>query len=414
MNIAFEALSLSLERLTGVGNVALNYLVRLEKMDRRNTYYIYTIDGLRHFTPDGSRFIPVEYDHPVKRAKVRASAAWSREKERFTRTHSPAAFARMVALRLMKMWLELASRVVFPFWLASSLKKNRIDIYFGNFADFFPWLFFHRPARIWLIHDLVWKLFPETMELKRRFSRNVFIPRAMRRADLLLTVSDNTGRDIQSVLGIGTPVQSLYNAADPAIFHPAKKGEITRVKGKYGLAAPYVLSVSTLEPRKNLETLLAAFRDMKKPAGCRLVLVGMKGWINEGFFRLIDEMGLAGEVVTPGYVPDGDLAPLYSGASVFAFPSIYEGFGLPVLEAMQCGCPVVVSSSSSIPEVAGDAGIIVDPMDAAGFAREMGRVMSDTVLAKRMSRAGLARAGYYSWDRSAKSLIEVFESFSKA
>ena len=140
-----------------------------------------------------------------------------------------------------------------------------------------------------------------------------------------------------------------------------------------------------------------------------LVLVGQIGWIQDEFFNLIEQFGIKDNVLITGYVPEEDLAPLYSGAEVFVFPSLYEGFGLPVLESMQCGCPVIASNSSSIPEVIGGAGVIVEARDRNGLCRALEKVLSSSALREEMSKKGLARAKKFSWNKSAEKLMELFE-----
>jgi glycosyltransferase involved in cell wall biosynthesis len=179
------------------------------------------------------------------------------------------------------------------------------------------------------------------------------------------------------------------------------------VKRKFGINGKYILSVCTLEPRKNLTTLLDAYTMMERHRRHRLVLVGMSGWKNTTLFELIERHPAKDSIIVTGYVPAEDLAPLYSGAEVFVFPTLYEGFGLPVLEAMQCGCPVISSTSSSIPEVAGNACIQVDPHDIPGLAQSMERVLSDKALRGSMGRKGLARSRLFSWEKSAARLLDI-------
>jgi glycosyltransferase involved in cell wall biosynthesis len=304
------------------------------------------------------------------------------------------------------MVFELMDRIYFPFWLAHSFKKNQIDAYFGTFADFFPPFFFSKMKKTWLIHDLVWKLYPETLQINKKLIYRFSIPRKMKRADMLFSVSENTKKDIRELLNIKTEIHVTPNAADRSIFFKADVASISTIKKKYGITRPYILSVCTLEPRKNLETLLYAFEKMAEHARYHLVLVGMRGWIKETFFSLIDEIGIGDHVITTGYVPEEDLAPLYSGAEIFVFPSLYEGFGLPVLEAMQCGCPVISSNSSSLPEVLGDSGTLVDSMDIESFREAIETVLGDTSLRRKMSEKGLERSKLFSWDRSARLVLE--------
>lgn len=407
MNIAIEAFSLSLDRVTGIGNVVLNYISELQRLDRDNRYFVYTTDTLNHARLDNPNWRHVMYDGTVKRAaySIRDSLIAIRE----LHSQSPGAgkLVRIIFLRLAKMALELANLIWFPLWMARSLRKNRIDVYFGNFADYFPPVFLSRLKALWLIHDLVWKIYPETLQ-KHGPLDNWFIRRNMKRADLLMAVSDNTKKDMRELLGIRKEIITLHNAADRGVFYQADAKSVARVKKKFGITKQYILSVCTLEPRKNLATLLDAYGLMKSRDRYHLVLVGMSGWKNTGLFSLIEGHAAKDNIIITGYIDREDLAPLYTGAALFVYPSLYEGFGLPLLEAMQCGCPVISSTASSLPEVVGDAGILVEPMDLKGLAASMERLLAAKTQRAALGKKGLARARIFSWEQSALRLLEIF------
>ncbi|MBP6993166.1 MAG: glycosyltransferase family 4 protein [Spirochaetes bacterium] len=408
MNIAFEAFALSLDKVTGVGNVALKYIEELQKIDRKNRYFVYTKDGLNHADLHESNWTHVDYMTRLKRAKLSVRESWVRLTAAQSREPRAARLAVIMVLRAAKMFLEALNTACFPFWLASSFRKHGIDAYFGTFADFFPLLFPSRTRKLWLVHDLVWKLYPRTQQ-KRNVLRGLLVTRGMKRADLLLAVSDSTRNDMIRLLNIRSEIITLHNAADRAIFYRADRASTARVKKKYAISGRYILSVCTLEPRKNLPALLDAYAAMKGRERFRLVLVGMSGWKNTELFDMIGRHPAKDRIIVTGYVPAEDLAPLYAGAEVFAFPTFYEGFGLPVLEAMQCGCPVISSTSSSIPEVAGDACVLVDPHDVTALASSMELVLSDKKLRAAMARKGLARSALFSWEKSAARLLEIIE-----
>ena len=159
-----------------------------------------------------------------------------------------------------------------------------------------------------------------------------------------------------------------------------------------------------------MPALVRAFCQLKQETGIphRLVLAGKKGWIFESIYTEVEQLGLQDEVIFTGYVPDEDLPYLYNGASLFAYPSFYEGFGLPPLEAMACGCPVVTSNTSSLPEVVGDAGLMVDPLRSDELAGAMARVLEDSDLAAAMRTKGLARAATFSWERCARETLSIY------
>jgi len=170
-----------------------------------------------------------------------------------------------------------------------------------------------------------------------------------------------------------------------------------------------VLSVGTLQPRKNFERLIEAHARLRASSKIDLVIAGGPGWMYEGIFRRVEELELQGVVHFPGYVADEDLPALYSEADVFVFPSLYEGFGLPPLEAMACGTPVVTSNVSSLPEVVGDAALVVDPRDVGALAKAMEQVLGDASLRGAMVQRGLVQAQQFTWSRAAEQLLRVYQ-----
>jgi glycosyltransferase involved in cell wall biosynthesis len=203
-------------------------------------------------------------------------------------------------------------------------------------------------------------------------------------------------------------------AAAPGIFRPEPDAaRITAVLDKHGIARrPYLLSLCTLEPRKNLPRLVRAFSALveeERWRDLRLVLVGPADWKNDALFASLDERPVLRErVILPGFVPDGDLSALYSGARAFVFPSLYEGFGLPALEAMQCGVPVIASRTSAVPEVVGEAALTVDPADEGALSDAMRVVLSDTALAAELARLGLERSKQFTWDRTVEATVQAY------
>ena len=172
-----------------------------------------------------------------------------------------------------------------------------------------------------------------------------------------------------------------------------------------------MLRVGTIEPRKNLDRLLEAMHQLRKGGEVpSLVIVGSKGWLYQGFFRRLEELALGDLVHLPGYIPDADLPAVYGGATLAVEPSLYEGFGLPVLEAMACGVPVVCSRTSSLPEVGGEAARYFDPSDVSSMAHEILTVWRDAALRDAMRQAGLARAARFSWERAAQETMTVYEA----
>jgi glycosyltransferase involved in cell wall biosynthesis len=204
---------------------------------------------------------------------------------------------------------------------------------------------------------------------------------------------------------------------DHELFHGRHdERSVEAARERFGLPGKYILSVGTLEPRKNLSLLVESFALLRKWKidDYRLVIAGEKGWKYDQIFRTVRDLGLEDEVRFLGYVPTEDLPLLYRGAELFVYPSLYEGFGVPILEAMACGCPVVASDRASIPEVCGAAGILVAPEDRDDVAEAMGRVLSDPSLADAMRVRGRERAEGFRWETSARALLLLYEECARS
>jgi glycosyltransferase involved in cell wall biosynthesis len=236
-----------------------------------------------------------------------------------------------------------------------------------------------------------------------------------RRARAVITVSESARRDILAGLGgagglAPEKVHVVREAAAPEYRVIDEPAELERVRRKYGLGDPFVLSVGTIEPRKNLGGLLRAFALLRRRGRReRLVLVGQLGWKYDSLLRQIDELGDGAAVTLLGYVPDQDLPALYNLARAVAFPSFYEGFGLPILEGMACGTPVITSDRSSMAELGAGAALLVDPARPEALADGLSRLLADEALAAELSAAGLARAAEFSWARAADETVRVYE-----
>jgi len=246
-------------------------------------------------------------------------------------------------------------------------------------------------------------------------------------ATCIIADSEATKRDLIDILHVPErKIRVIYLGVDERFQPVDDPRQIASVKAAYGIPGPYILYVGTLQPRKNLVRLVEAFERVARAvdngyegmnqfaagdSGSRLylVLAGAKGWWHEDIFRTVQDMGLAERVVFPGYVKDDDLAALYSGAELFVFPSLYEGFGLPVLEAMACGTPVVASNVSSLPEIVGDAGVLANPTDSGDLARAMIRVLMDPARAQDLRQRGLARAKCFTWNKCAQETLDVIQ-----
>lgn len=263
-----------------------------------------------------------------------------------------------------------------------------------------------RARTLLTIHDLTFLVRPECAEagLRRYLSRAV--PRALRRADTVLVDSQATANDLARLLGIAGPrVRLLYPGVD-ARFRPLPAAELAPVRARLRLPAAFVLFVGTLEPRKNLPRLVQAFAQLSHPE-LTLVIAGRRGWLYEETFALVEQLALQDRVRFLDFVADQDLPALYNLARAFVYPSLYEGFGLPVLEALACGVPVVTAASSSLLEVAGAAAILVDPHDVGAIADGITRALAEQ---EQLRAAGPLQARRFSWATSAQTLIDCYRA----
>ena len=261
------------------------------------------------------------------------------------------------------------------------------------------------------VHDLIFRHLPEHHKPLNRVYLNLALPLYCRRATHIIAISECTRRDVMAAYGLPPEkVTVIHEAADPR-FQPQTPDRVTAVRQQYGLPERYILFVGTIEPRKNLTRLLHAFEALHADDLCdALVVVGKPGWLFGDFFTALERSPVRDAVLLPGYVPDEVLPAVYSGARALAFPSLYEGFGLPALEAMACGTPVACSGTSSLPEVAGDAALYFDPSCQGSIVEALRRMLSDPDLRSELAQRGLERAARFSWDRVADKTKAVYEA----
>ena len=256
-------------------------------------------------------------------------------------------------------------------------------------------------------HDMTLLLFPHLHTAKKRLLTASLIPRVARRASLILAPSEASRRDVIRLLGVDPARVRMIPYAAPDDFRPAAAGP--EALAEYGVAPPYLLYVGTLEPRKNLPRTLRAFaRVAASHPDARLVLVGQRGWDYEDVLREAQTPALRDRVLMLGYVREEHLPLLYTHATAFVYPSLYEGFGFPVVEAMACGTPVLTSRSSSLSEIAEGAALVVDPEDEAALAEGMDGLLGDAALRADLRTRGLARVACYSWERTARETVVAY------
>jgi glycosyltransferase involved in cell wall biosynthesis len=294
---------------------------------------------------------------------------------------------------------------------ALGVEISRLGLDLLHSPDFIPPAFGYRCSVI-TVHDLNFLHYPQFLTSASRRYYNGQIAWAVRRADHISADSHATKADLVSMLDVPPEkVTVVHLAADP-VYHPLPEEGARRVAVRYGLEPGYLLFVGTLEPRKNVPGLLTAYRLLldAKTTAAPLVLVGGKGWLYDEVFERVKALHLTERVRFLTDVPDADLPGLYSAAAVLATPSFYEGFGLPALEAMACGTPVVVSDRASLPEVVGEAGLLVDPDDSEDIARALTRVLTEKSLRAQMREQGLAQAARFTWEKVARETLDVYWS----
>ncbi|MBM3130288.1 MAG: glycosyltransferase family 4 protein [Chloroflexi bacterium] len=257
------------------------------------------------------------------------------------------------------------------------------------------------------LFDLAFVRYPNTKKWTGQFWWRLLGRWGMQKANRIIALSESTRRNLVDWGIAAEKIRVVYPCMSSTFRSTAPASAAT----KYRLPDSYVFYLGTLEPRKNIPTLLRAFALAKKRGALphALVIAGARGWRYDDIFRTVEELGIKDQVIFLGYVPDQDLPALYSGADVFAYLSWYEGFGFPVLEAMACGTPVLTSNVSALPEVVGDAGILVPPNDPEQAADAIVRVLADAEWRRELSARGLARAALFTQERFARGILQVYE-----
>lgn len=264
--------------------------------------------------------------------------------------------------------------------------------------------------RVATVHDLTAFTVPDRHTFARRNYLRWMIPEACKRADVIITVSEHTRDDLVKRLGVPyDKIVVIWLGVDPKFYPIGNTEQLAAVRQKYGISGNFILYVGVIEPRKNLCNLVRAFQDaVDVHREYVLVLAGSPGWGYESVLRGVMSSSIRDRIILTGYVDSRDLCALYSASSLFVYPSLYEGFGLPVLEAMACGIPVITSNVSSLPEIAGGACVLVDPRSPGDLMRAMRRVLAEEHVRKMLSEQGILRARAFSWERTARKTHEVY------
>lgn len=369
MRIAIDATAIPAQRV-GAGNYIMNLGRSLIQIDQQNTYVIF--------------------------AQARDAALWGA-------IHPN---AQTVSLT----WRSRLQRILWEqVLLPSHVRSLGIDL-------------LHSPhytlpvatpsASVVTFHDMTFFLYPHMHQQYKRLFFRTMIRVASQRANAIIADSESSRQDILSLLHVKpTKVFTVPLGVSPDYHLFDDHRALENIQRKYELPEHFLLYVGVLEPRKNLTALVRAFKlllDQGMPHS--LVIVGRKGWMYDQLFRIIKDLDLVGRVVFTGYVPEAELPAFYNAAEVFIYPSVYEGFGLPVLEAMACGTPVVTSRISSMPEIVGEAGILVDPYRIDELADAVNRILKDQELRRNLAGHGIERAKAFTWERTARETLSVYQT----
>jgi glycosyltransferase involved in cell wall biosynthesis len=366
MKIAIDARPFSYE-LTGIGVYLKHLLDEIQKIDSKNDYYLIS-NG------------PIDYDLKNPR--------WS------------------------KIEGKLKKKLLSTLWVQSRMplivSKLNVDLFWGP-RHHLPMFLPPRTRTVLTIHDLVHRLHPDTMALPNLLVERTLMKRSLIRSDSIIAVSQSTAVDIQRNYGVNSNKINVIYHGTPAL--PRRpNGDVHPCRD---LPPKYFLFVGTLDPRKNFERLFRAFQLLEPLSrGVHLVIVGGKGWKNTRFLQMLTMHPVKTCVHLTGYVPRSQLWSIYENAVCLLFPSLFEGFGLPILEAMACGTAVITSNTSSMTEVAGDAALSVNPYDVGALADAMQEILMNQSLREHLVTKGFQRIKMFSWERCAEQTLGIFNRFA--
>lgn len=382
MNISFDVLPLISDNMSGIGYCQAGLVGEMVKSHPEDRYLY------EYFS---------RKDHEVKRNRLKA---YMHENCDINESH----FSGFLYRCIMNM-------IPVPYSLFFG-KKSELTHFFNYIIPPFV-----HGKKVVTIHDMVVKAYPETVRFRTKHLLNTGMKKSMKRADVIITDSEFSKSEIEKYFPqYSHKVQVVYCGVNSDKFYPVEDNSvIEKVKKSLDIEGEYFLYLGTIEPRKNLERLIEAYslllkKDENVP---RLVMAGGKGWLNSNIYQKVVELKLEKYVQFTKYIPDEDLCPLINGATAFVFPSIYEGFGMPPLEAMACGVPVVCSKEASLPEVVGDCAVMTDAYDPQSIADGMYRIYSDKALAEELRVRGLQRAKEFTWHRFSEKLHGIYEAVLK-
>ena len=298
--------------------------------------------------------------------------------------------------------------------ITASLKKEKLDV-FHSPKHSIPSTY--RNKNLITVHDLATFKHPKLFSRKRISQSKKALSATLKRCQKIIAVSESTKNDLNEIFKIPKrKIEVVYNGLDRIFFSPPREEEMRKVLNKYKVKGKYILFLGTLEPRRNIPRLLEAYASLKRKESLdyQLVLAGKEGWLASEFKQMVSDFDLRKEVIFTGYVPPKELNSLIRKAEIFVSPSIYEGFGMPVIEAMACGVPVITSNVSSLPEIAGEAALFVSPYDIGGLAGTIRRLLRDKKLQVELKEKGQKQARQFSWPKCAQETLKVYEGLKKS
>lgn len=299
---------------------------------------------------------------------------------------------------------------IWHYKVMQDMKKNPPDIFFAPtsyiIASFAP----KNLKTVVTVHDLVAWLAPNRHNKKATFIEHRTLPGALKKACHIITISESTKSDLQKLFYIPQEQISVIHCAAGKAFHEMNLEEKIAAAIELKTPGKFIISVGTLEPRKNYVTLLKAFAKFrKKNPEIHCIIIGSKGWSHREIIKTVEALKINESVHFPDYISEENLVKYYNLASLFVYPSLYEGFGIPILEAMQCACPVITSNCSSMPEVSGEAALLIDPKNIDEISQKMEEVFMNKKMQQTMKEKGLEQARKFSWRKSAAQLLELFQ-----
>ncbi len=295
--------------------------------------------------------------------------------------------------------------------LPSIIRQRHIDVLHSP-ANVLPERLPRSCAGVVTLHDLAFMRFPNILKRSKRLYHRTFTIRSLQHATMVITDSDSTKQDAIELVGVPAErIQTVYLAVDPRFSNEIKAEELEAFRQKQALTKGFLLYLGTLEPRKNITTIIEAYAQLRQKYAIeeKLVLAGGKGWFYDAIFEKVQKLGLESEVMFPGYVADSEQALWYSAASAFVYPSLYEGFGLPVAEALSCGTPVVTSNVSSLPEAGADIALCVDPQNVEAMAEALYKALTDVAYRQKCRTMAPAVAQRFSPQRMVEQIIAIYE-----